>query len=53
MTESITSAIQLVLGIIAVGGIGGVWFRLGTLTEKQAGLERRVSKIEDIKWVQS
>ena len=38
--------IQLVLGLVAVGGIGGVWFRLGSLTAKTDGLELRVTKLE-------
>ncbi|WP_413221177.1 hypothetical protein [Tritonibacter mobilis] len=39
--------IQTVLGLIAVGGIGGVWFRLGSLTAKTDGLERRVTRLEE------
>lgn len=41
-----TEMIQTVLGLLAVGGIGGVWFRLGSLTAKTEGLERRVTRIE-------
>ena len=39
--------IQTILGLIAVGGIGGVWFRLGSLTAKTGALERRVTNLED------
>ena len=46
MSES-AEIIQLVLGLVAVGGIGGVWFRLGTLTAKTDGLERRVTRLEN------
>ncbi|MEY8798940.1 hypothetical protein AB9K35_01230 [Leisingera sp. XS_AS12] len=38
--------IQTILGLMAVGGIGGVWFRLGSLTAKTEGLERRVTRLE-------
>lgn len=41
--------IQLTLGLIAVGGIGGVWFRLGSLTAITSGLERRILKLEESK----
>lgn len=44
-TESY-DALQLMLGLIAVGGIGGVWFRLGSITAKHDGLERRVTRME-------
>lgn len=39
--------IQTILGLMAVGGIGGVWFRLGSLTAKNEGLERRVTRLEN------
>lgn len=46
--------IQVALGLIAVGGIGGIWFRLGSLTAKHDAIQRqhdglagRVSKIEE------
>ncbi len=39
--------IQTVLGLVAVGGIGGVWFRLGSLTAKTEGLARRVDYLEN------
>ncbi|AUQ50016.1 hypothetical protein PhaeoP83_01743 [Phaeobacter inhibens] len=38
--------IQTVLGLVAVGGIGGVWFRLGSLTAKTDHLESRVTRLE-------
>lgn len=41
-----TEIIQLALGLVAVGGIGGIWFRLGSLTAKTDGLERRVTILE-------
>ncbi|PRZ48011.1 hypothetical protein [Tritonibacter scottomollicae] len=43
----VAEMIQLALGLVAVGGIGGIWFRLGSLTAKTDGLERRVSRIEE------
>ena len=41
-----TEVIQIALGVLAVGGIGGIWFRLGSLTAKQTGLEGRVERLE-------
>lgn len=38
--------IQTGLGLLAVAGIGGVWFRLGSLTAKTEGLDARVTRIE-------
>lgn len=34
--------IQIAIGILAVGGIGGIWFRLGTLTAEHGGFKTRL-----------
>ena len=34
--------IQIVIGILAVGGIGGIWFRLGSLTAEHSGFKGRL-----------
>jgi len=41
-----SESIQVVLGLLAVGGIGGVWFRLGSLTAKTENLAKRVDRVE-------
>lgn len=38
--------IQTILGLVAVAGIGGVWFRLGSLTAKSENHDRRISRLE-------
>jgi hypothetical protein len=38
--------IQTALGVLAVGGIGGIWFRLGTLTAAQRGTDRRCDGLQ-------
>lgn len=46
--------IQTLLGVVILGGVGGIWFRLGSLTAKHDAMQRqhdglagRVSKIEE------
>lgn len=50
-------AIQLALGIIALGGIGGIWFRLGqaltgldAVKEDVRDLDIRVRHLETANW---
>ena len=38
--------IQIALGLLAVGGIGGIWYRLGALTARLDALDRRTSRLE-------
>lgn len=38
--------LQTIIGLVAVGGIGGVWFRLGSLTAKTDGLDQRLGKVD-------
>ncbi len=38
--------VQTILGLLAVGGIGGIWFRLGTLSARSDGFERRLTRLE-------
>ena len=39
--------VQIALGLIAIGGIGGIWFRIGSLTATTTGLTDRVKALED------
>ncbi|MEN8950684.1 hypothetical protein [Planktotalea arctica] len=39
-------ALQTILGLLAVGGIGGVWFRLGSITGRMIGVDRRLDAHE-------
>jgi len=48
MTNEAAQFMQIALGVIAVGGIGGVWFRLGSLTATTTDLQRRVIILETV-----
>ena len=43
---SSAETIQTILGLLAVGGIGGVWFKLGSLTGRMIGVDRRLDAHE-------
>ena len=40
-------SVQTALTVLAVGGIGGVWYRLGSLTAKTDAVERRITRVEE------
>lgn len=39
--------VQLGLGLFGLAGIGGIWFRLGSLTQGHKGMEARVDHLEN------
>jgi len=48
--EETANLVQLILSLVAVGGIGGVWFRLGALVATKEDHERRLNRLENHTW---
>ena len=48
IAQALSDLMPVALGIVSLGFLGGIWFRLGSLSSIQTDLSERIKRLENL-----